>query len=91
MCTAGGVGRQYTLPLNISKDWLCSNPSTDQYLTVGKNQNDQMLEDPKQVPTIVTPTDDSKLVNPDGTLNNGPALLNSQLKGRRSSWTELVR
>ncbi len=91
VCTAGGVGRQYTLPLNISKDWLCSNPSTDQYLTVGKNQNDQMLEDPKQVPTIVTPTDDSKLVNPDGTLNNGPALLNPQLKGRRSSWTELVR
>jgi type IV pilus assembly protein PilY1 len=88
-CIADGVGRQYTFPMQISKNWLCSNPNIGKEITVGKNMDGRMLEDPKQLPTIVTNKNDSLQVFPgDPPTPSSPLLL--PFKGRRSGWTEIV-
>ncbi len=89
-CIANGKGRQYTFPMIISKNWLCSDPTIDKEITVGSNSDGAMLEDPKKIPKIVTPTDDSLEVPPGGPLRKSSPLL-QHFKGRRSGWTEIVK
>ncbi|WP_293937565.1 pilus assembly protein [Iodobacter sp.] len=89
-CTAKGDGRQYMIPLQINKNFFCANPKIEKHLVVGTNKNTTMLEDIKQVPTIVTKDKDSIDAGP-GELTQAPSLLIPQLKGRRTSWQEIVR
>jgi type IV pilus assembly protein PilY1 len=90
-CTPGGISREYKMPLNLSKDWLCANPSADVFISVGKNSDGKLSDDPSRRVSITTSKLDSVQVNADGTGSTDSARLNTQVKGKRSSWTEILR
>ncbi|MDW5417910.1 PilC/PilY family type IV pilus protein [Iodobacter sp. CM08] len=97
ICTPIGKSREYLLPLEVSSNLMCSNPKDTQFIiVVGADAFGDSYEDPKQIPSVTTPSDggnkdgDSLDIKPDGTTGKGRALLNAVLKGRRSAWTEIV-
>jgi type IV pilus assembly protein PilY1 len=90
-CTPGGVSREYKMPLNLSKDWLCANPSTNVFLSIGKNVDSLLSDDPSRRVSITTSKFDSVKVNADGTGSVDTARLSTQVKGKRSSWSEILR
>lgn len=90
-CTPGGISREYKMPLNLSKDWLCANPSTNVFISVGKNSDGKLSDDPSRRVSITTSKFDSIKVNADGTGSVDSARLNTQVKGKRSSWSEILR
>ncbi|MGL4602836.1 MAG: pilus assembly protein, partial [Iodobacter sp.] len=90
-CTPGGVSREYKMPLNLSKNWLCAYPSSNQYLTIGKNADGRLSDDPSRRVSITTPQIDSIKLTEDGKGELDSPRLNTQVLGRRSSWTEIIR
>jgi type IV pilus assembly protein PilY1 len=90
-CTPGGVSREYKMPLNLSKDWLCANPSSNAFISVGKNKDGTLSDDPSRRVSITTSKFDSIKVNADGTGSADSARLSTQVKGKRSSWSEILR
>ncbi|AMC33188.1 pilus assembly protein [Janthinobacterium sp. B9-8] len=90
-CTPGGVSREYKMPLNLSKDWLCANPSTNVFISVGKNKDGVLSDDPSRRVSVTTSKFDSIKVNADGTGSVDAARLDLKVKGKRSSWSEIVR
>jgi type IV pilus assembly protein PilY1 len=89
VCEAGGFSREYLLPLEISSNWMCSNPTQDQSIKTGNDTNGTMLDDPKQIPSITTEDIDSNDIKPNGDPDPAQALL-KPVRGRRSAWTEIV-
>ncbi|MFC7420286.1 pilus assembly protein [Iodobacter arcticus] len=95
-CTPDGKSRQYSLPMEISSNWMCSNPKITQSITAGEDAFGKAHEDPKQIPSVTTPSDggnkdgDSLDIGSEGDPKKGQALLRPRLKGRRSAWTEIV-
>ncbi|NHQ85721.1 PQQ-binding-like beta-propeller repeat protein [Iodobacter sp. HSC-16F04] len=89
-CEAGGISREYLLPMEISSNWMCANPKFDRSINTGSDVNGIMLDDQKQIPSVITEKDDSLDIKPDGTPEHGKALLRPDLRGRRSAWTEIV-
>ncbi|MDW5417904.1 PilC/PilY family type IV pilus protein [Iodobacter sp. CM08] len=92
-CTPGGISREYKMPLSLSKDWLCANPSSNAYISIGKNVDGTLSDDLSRRVTITTNKLDSILVNPDPTKpsTNIDAKLKRQVQGKRSSWSEILR
>ncbi|MCX7208705.1 MAG: PilC/PilY family type IV pilus protein [Proteobacteria bacterium] len=90
-CTPGGVSREYKMPLKLSKDWLCANPSTNTYIVVGSNGSGTLSDDPSRRVSITTSKLDSIKVNADGTGSADAARLDLKVKGKRSSWSEILR
>ncbi|AZN36776.1 pilus assembly protein [Iodobacter ciconiae] len=90
-CTPGGISREYKMPLNLSKDWLCANPSSNVFISIGKNTDGKLSDDPSRRVSITTSKFDSIKVNADGTGSADTARLNTQVKGKRSSWSEILR
>ncbi|WP_293937582.1 hypothetical protein, partial [Iodobacter sp.] len=90
-CTPGGVSREYKMPLKLSKDALCANPSTDTFIVIGTNANSSLSDDPSRRVSITTSKLDSIKVNADGTGSADTARLDLKVKGKRSSWSEILR
>ncbi|AZN36780.1 pilus assembly protein [Iodobacter ciconiae] len=88
-CVPDGKSREYLLPMEISINWICSNPIITQSITVGEDAFGKVLEDPKHIPTATTKEHDSFDITPKGEPEQKQPLLRP-FKGRRSAWTEIV-
>jgi type IV pilus assembly protein PilY1 len=90
-CIPGGVSREYKMPLTLSKDWMCANPSTEQSIVIGKNKDGTLTDDPSRRVSITTSKLDSITIDAAGNPRTDSAKLITQVKGKRSSWSEILR